>query len=73
MLVFCLFGFGFSRQVALEPVLELALVAQANLELTEICLPLPPQWRPEGRDLLKRAAEGCEPPDMGARNETQVL
>ena len=40
------FGFGFSRQgfsVALEPVLELALVDQAGLELTELCLPLPPE------------------------------
>ena len=39
--------FGFQRQgfsVALEPVLELlALVNQADLELTEICLPLPPK------------------------------
>ena len=37
---------GFSRQgflVALEPVLELALIDQVGLELTEICLPLPPQ------------------------------
>ena len=36
--------FGFSRQcfsVALEPVLELALVDQAGLELTVILLPLP--------------------------------
>ena len=32
---------GFS--VVLEPVLELALVAQAGLELTEIRLPLPPE------------------------------
>ena len=35
----------FSRQgisVALQPVLELALVDQGGLELTEICLPLPP-------------------------------
>ncbi|ERE86443.1 dol-P-Man:Man(7)GlcNAc(2)-PP-Dol alpha-1,6-mannosyltransferase isoform 1 [Cricetulus griseus] len=32
---------GFS--VALEAVLELALVDQAGLELTEICLPLPPE------------------------------
>ena len=42
---FILFIFGFSRQnfsVALEPVLELALVDQVGLELTEICLPLPP-------------------------------
>ena len=34
----------FSRQgfsVALQPVLELALVDQAGLDLTEICLPLP--------------------------------
>ncbi|KAM7339825.1 hypothetical protein ACRRTK_000440 [Alexandromys fortis] len=40
------FFFGFSRQgfsVVLEPVLELALVDQAGLELTEICLPLPPE------------------------------
>ena len=39
------FWFGFSRQgftVALEPVLALALVDQAGLELTEI-LPLPPE------------------------------
>ena len=28
---------------ALEPVLELTLVDQASLELTEILLPLPPQ------------------------------
>ena len=38
--------FGFSRQgfsVALEPVLELTLVDQAGLELTEIRLPLPPE------------------------------
>ncbi|EGV96176.1 hypothetical protein I79_005859 [Cricetulus griseus] len=38
--------FGFSRQgfsVALEAVLELALVDQAGLELTEIRLPLPPE------------------------------
>ena len=32
---------GFS--VALEPILELALVDQAGLELTEICLSLPPE------------------------------
>ena len=41
-----LFCFGFSRQgfsVALEPVLELALVDQAGLKLTEIRLPLPPE------------------------------
>ena len=41
--LFC-FGFGFMRQdfpVALEPVLELALVDQAGLALTEIHLPLP--------------------------------
>ena len=40
-----LFFFGFSRQgfsVALEPVLELALIDQAGLKLTEICLSLPP-------------------------------
>ena len=29
---------------ALEPVLELALVEQAGLELTEIRLPLPPEF-----------------------------
>ena len=37
---------GFSGQrfsVALEPVLELVLVDQADLELTEICLPLSPE------------------------------
>ena len=32
---------GFS--VALEPDLELALVDQADVKLTEICLPLPPE------------------------------
>ena len=40
------FGFGFSKQgfpVALEYVLELVLVDQAGLELTEIQLPLPPE------------------------------
>ena len=40
------FFFGFLRQgfsVALEAVLELALVDQAGLELTEIRLPLPPE------------------------------
>ncbi|CAO2599084.1 hypothetical protein LEMLEM_LOCUS9700, partial [Lemmus lemmus] len=31
------------KLVALEPVLELALVDQAGLELTEIRLPLPPE------------------------------
>ena len=39
------FSFGFSRQgfsIALEPAQELALVNQADLELTEVCLPLPP-------------------------------
>ena len=39
------FGLVFQDRVfsvALEPVLELALVAQAGLELTEIRLPLPP-------------------------------
>ena len=37
----------FSRQdfsLALEPVLELAIVDQAGLELIEICLPLPPEY-----------------------------
>ena len=41
------FFFGFLRQgfsVALEPVLELALVDHAGLELIEICLPLPPEY-----------------------------
>ena len=33
----------FLLRAALEPVLELALVDQACLELTEICLPLPPE------------------------------
>ncbi len=45
-LFFFVFLFCFSRQgfsVALEPVLELALVDQAGLELTEIRLPLPPE------------------------------
>ena len=45
---FYLFTFDFSRQgfsVALEPVLELALVDQAGLELTEIHLPLPQDYR----------------------------
>ena len=40
------FFFNFSRQgfsVVLEPVLQLALVDQAGLKLTEICLPLPPE------------------------------
>ena len=56
--VVCLFGFVFLvflvfffflvfktgfRCSFLEPVLELALVDQVGLELTEICLPLPPQ------------------------------
>ena len=42
-----LFIYFFSRQgfsVALEPVLELALVYQAGLKLTEIRLPLPPEF-----------------------------
>ena len=41
--IFC----GFSRQgfsVALESVLKLALVNHADLELTEIHLPLPPKF-----------------------------
>ena len=40
--------FGFSRQgfsVALEPVLELALVDQGGLKLIEIHLPMPPERR----------------------------
>ena len=43
--IYYYYYFGFSRlglSVALEPVLELALVDQADLELTEIRLPLPP-------------------------------
>ena len=39
--------FGLLRQgfpVSLEAVLELALMDQAGLELTEICLPLPPEY-----------------------------
>ena len=43
---FNFFIFYFSSQgfsVALEPVLELALVDQAGLELTKIHLPLPPE------------------------------
>ena len=47
--VFCLFFvFAFSRQgfsVDLESVLELALVDQTGLKLTEILLPLPPECR----------------------------
>ena len=44
--IFFFFFFCFSRQgfsVALGPVLERALVGQICLELTEICLPLPPK------------------------------
>ena len=43
---FFFFLFGFLRQdfsVALESVLELALVDQAGLKLTETHLPLPPE------------------------------
>ena len=46
LLFFFFFFFGFSRlgfSVVLEPVLELALVDQAGLKLTAICLPLPPE------------------------------
>ena len=46
LLVVVLVWFWFSRQgfsVVLEPVLELALVDQTGLELTEIRLPLPPE------------------------------
>ena len=46
VLSFSFFSFGFSRQgfsVASVPVLELALVDQAGLELPEIHLPLPPE------------------------------
>ena len=44
----CLFGrlVGFSRQgfsIVSQSVLELALLDQAGLKLTEICLPLPPK------------------------------
>ena len=38
----CFLRQGFS--VALEPVFELALMDQAGLELTEIHLPLPPEY-----------------------------
>ena len=40
----CLFVLRQSFSVALEPVLELALVDQAGLDLTEIRLPLPPKY-----------------------------
>ena len=43
-IIYLFIYFGFSRQgfsVTLEPVPELALVDQAGLKLTEICLPLP--------------------------------
>ena len=43
VLIFLFLFFGFSRQgfaVVLEPVLELTLVDQAGLKLTDICLPL---------------------------------
>ena len=46
LIFFIFFIFYFSSQgfsVALEPVLELALVDQAGLELTKIHLPLPPE------------------------------
>ena len=39
--LFCFSRQGFS--VILEPVLELALIDQGGLKLTEICLPLPPE------------------------------
>ena len=41
------FFFGFSRKdlcVALESDMELDLVDQTGLEITEICLPLPPKY-----------------------------
>ena len=37
------FEIGVLKALGLEPVLEQALVDQVGLELTEICLPLPPQ------------------------------
>ena len=43
--LFCFLFFCFLRQglsIALEPVLELALIEQDSLDLTEIHLPLPP-------------------------------
>ena len=46
MILLTHFFFGFSRQrfsVVSEAVLELALVDQAGLEVTEIHLPLPPK------------------------------
>ena len=46
LFVGCFVGVDFTRQgfsVALEPVLEQAIVDQAGLELTEIHLPLPPE------------------------------
>ena len=42
-----LWGAGFETGflcIALAPVLALALVGQAGLKLTEICLPLPPKF-----------------------------
>lgn len=45
------FVFVFLRQgfsVALEAVLELALIDQAGLKITEICLPLPPSAGTKG-------------------------
>ena len=41
LVLFCLSRQGFS--LVLEPILELALVDQAGLALTKICLPLPPE------------------------------
>lgn len=39
----CLLAFCFLLSVDLEPLLELALVYQAGLKLSEIGLPLPPE------------------------------
>ena len=54
-------GLGRSRKafsVGLEPARELALVDQAGLELTEICLPLPPEcW-----------VQRCVPPPPGSND-----
>ena len=47
-----LFFFETGFSVAVEPFLELALVDQAGLELTEIRLPLPPECWDERRVLL---------------------
>ena len=43
-LYFFVFFLGQGFSVVLDALLEVALVDQAGLELTEICLPLPPEW-----------------------------